>query len=579
MKALILAGGLGQRLLPYTLYRPKPMFTLAGKPILKIIIENLIQAGCKKIIINTHHLYEQINKFIQTTKFPIHIETRHEKKILGTGGAIKNVQDFMLGSQFFVINSDIISNVNLKNIWDFHTKGNFLATLVLHDYPRFNKVIVNKKKFVIDFPENNDFKNMDLEEKILAFTGIQVLSPEIFSYMFPMKNFSSILLYKDLANKGNYIKAYELENIYFNDIGTYEDYQKESIRYIAETVFQKKKSKEKINLKQIKDYFSTSLIKTNSLIKIKRLLGDGSDRLWFRATNKDESLIITNYGIDIKSHNKTREINSFINIGNHLFSCGIPVPKIRKYDLFSGVVVLDDLGDIHLQKIINAFNNSNEIFQYYKKVCNHVIDFSINAIKGFKSSWTHQGHKYSREIILRKECQYFIEAFIQDYIGKNIEYSSFKKEFEFIAENALENSFFGLMHKDMQSRNIMVKNEKIFFIDFQDSIKGPLQYDLASLIIDPYVDLDIEIRENLLDYCAQRLNKLTGFNEKKFKKSFRFCAVIRNMQILGAFSYLSQKKNKVFFEQYIPCAKQRLKETIEFLSTEIPDLKKLVSSL
>ena len=135
------------------------------------------------------------------------------------------------------------------------------------------------------------------------------------------------------------------------------------------------------------------------------------------------------------------------------------------------------------------------------------------------------------------------------------------------------------MHKDMQSRNIMVKNEKIFFIDFQDSIKGPLQYDLASLIIDPYVDLDIEIRENLLDYCAQRLNKLTGFNEKKFKKSFRFCAVIRNMQILGAFSYLSQKKNKVFFEQYIPCAKQRLKETIEFLSTEIPDLKKLVSSL
>ena len=120
---------------------------------------------------------------------------------------------------------------------------------------------MNKKKFVIDFPENNDFKNMDLEEKILAFTGIQVLSPEIFSYMFPMKNFSSILLYKDLANKGNYIKAYELENIYFNDIGTYEDYQKESIRYIAETVFQKKKSKEKINLKQIKDYFSTSLIK------------------------------------------------------------------------------------------------------------------------------------------------------------------------------------------------------------------------------------------------------------------------------------------------------------------------------
>ncbi|OQY00298.1 MAG: hypothetical protein B6I26_08560 [Desulfobacteraceae bacterium 4572_130] len=569
MKALILAGGLGQRLLPYTLVRPKPMFTLGGKPVLKIIIENLIQAGCKRIIINTHHLYEQINEFIQTTKFPIHIETRHEKRILGTGGAIKNVQDFMLDSQFFVINSDIISNVNLKNVWDFHSNGNWLATLVLHDYPRFNKVLVNKKKFILDF-----FKNIDLKEKILAFTGIQVLSSEIFSHMPHKKKFTSIKLYKDLIDKGDYVKAYKLENIYFNDIGTYEDYQRESIRYTAETVFQKEKLKRKTDLKQVKNYFS------ESLIKIKKLLGDGSDRLWFRTTNKDDSLIITNYGINIKCHNKTREIDSFINIGKHLFACGISVPRIRKYDLFSGVVALDDLGDIHLQKIINAFSNSNEIFKYYKKVCNQVIDFSINGVKGFKSSWTHQGYQYSKEIILKKECQYFIEAFIQDYLKKNIKFTSLKKEFEFIAENALEFSFWGLMHKDMQSRNIMVKNGKFFFIDFQDAIKGPLQYDLASLIIDPYVDLNIKTRENLLNYCAQRLNKLTGFNEKKFKKGFRFCAVIRNMQILGAFSYLTQKKNKVFFKQYIPCAKQRLKETVEFLTIEkMPELKKLVNSI
>ena len=96
MKALVLAAGFGTRLLPHTKKRPKPLFTLAGDAILGITIKRLIEIGCRDIIVNTHHLYRQIETYISQAGFPIPVHTIHEPKILDTGGAIKNVKDFIL---------------------------------------------------------------------------------------------------------------------------------------------------------------------------------------------------------------------------------------------------------------------------------------------------------------------------------------------------------------------------------------------------------------------------------------------------------------------------------------------------
>ena len=94
MKALILAAGLGTRLRPYTDHTPKPLFSIQGRPLLDIMIFKLIAAGCKAVIINTHHRHAQIESFIAQQTYPIPIQTRYEPDILGTGGAIKNVADF-----------------------------------------------------------------------------------------------------------------------------------------------------------------------------------------------------------------------------------------------------------------------------------------------------------------------------------------------------------------------------------------------------------------------------------------------------------------------------------------------------
>ena len=82
MKALILAAGLGTRLRPYTDHTPKPLFPIRGRPLLDIMITNLIDAGCEAVIINTHHLHDQIESFVAQQSYPIPIQTRYEPVIL-----------------------------------------------------------------------------------------------------------------------------------------------------------------------------------------------------------------------------------------------------------------------------------------------------------------------------------------------------------------------------------------------------------------------------------------------------------------------------------------------------------------
>ena len=137
MKALILAAGFGIRLLPFTKNTPKALFPVSGRPLLDTIILNLENAGCKAIIINTHHLYKEIDSYLARKKYAIPVITRYEPEILGTGGAIKNVADFWDDNPFMVINSDIVTDINLKKVYDFHLNHKHPATLFPHHSPGF----------------------------------------------------------------------------------------------------------------------------------------------------------------------------------------------------------------------------------------------------------------------------------------------------------------------------------------------------------------------------------------------------------------------------------------------------------
>ena len=108
----------------------------------------------------------------------------------------------------------------------------------------------------------------------------------------------------------------------------------------------------------------------------------------------------------------------------------------------------------------------------------------------------------------------------------------------------------------------MIKNHQVYFIDFQGGRFGPIQYDLASLLIDPYVKLPDIIQAKLLDYSIDTLSVMTAVEPEKFRRCFNCCSLTRNLQILGAFAFLSRVKGKPYFEDFIPAALQTLRSNL-----------------
>jgi aminoglycoside/choline kinase family phosphotransferase len=119
-----------------------------------------------------------------------------------------------------------------------------------------------------------------------------------------------------------------------------------------------------------------------------------------------------------------------------------------------------------------------------------------------------------------------------------------------------------LIHRDFQSRNIMIRDDRHYLIDFQGARTGPIQYDLASLLIDPYVGLNQDLRQHLLTYAARQAAVRLQCAADHFIRGFRYCAVTRNLQMLGAFGFLSRVKGKREFETWIPAAAAMLAEQI-----------------
>lgn len=218
MKAMILAAGLGTRLQPLTNKRPKALMPIVNRPIIARTIEYLKGYGITQIIVNVHHHSKQIIDFLNGCKpFGVDVEVRVEPEILGTGGGIKNTQDFWDRDPFIVINSDILTDINLSKAYEYQKTSKSIATLVLHDRIPFNQIQIDDNRHIIDFSGQND-------SGALAFTGIHIINPVLLSYI-PEPKFSDIIdCYRNLIQSGMVISAFLSEGHYWHDIGNINNY-------------------------------------------------------------------------------------------------------------------------------------------------------------------------------------------------------------------------------------------------------------------------------------------------------------------------------------------------------------------
>jgi mannose-1-phosphate guanylyltransferase len=218
MKAMILAAGLGTRLRPLTLNRPKVLMPVGNRPMIDRVIEYLKIYGFDELIVNAHHHKEQLAAHLDGGRpFGLNIQVKPEPCILGTGGGIKNTEDFWDDAPFVVINGDIFTDIDLTLACEVHQKAGSLVTLVLHDCEPFNQVLTDEDLDIIDISPK-------VRSGRLAFTGIHIMDPDILSHI-PGGQFSDIIdCYLGLIRERLPIRAYVSKGHYWRDVGTISSY-------------------------------------------------------------------------------------------------------------------------------------------------------------------------------------------------------------------------------------------------------------------------------------------------------------------------------------------------------------------
>ncbi len=229
MKAMILAAGMGTRLGSLTHDMPKCLMTAGSKTMLEHAVDRLKQIGVSSLVINIHHLAQQVREFVHAkNNFGITVRLSEEAQLLGTGGGVKKVEDFFKSEKsFLVYNADVFTDLDLSQLIKQHNASSAIATLACMQRKESTYLLFEKDGVLRGFEDSRGVQypqsSAQLQLEKIAFSGIQILSPQIFEYMRALpEQFSIIDAYLQATNSGKKVMSFRMDGCYWVDIGTVE---------------------------------------------------------------------------------------------------------------------------------------------------------------------------------------------------------------------------------------------------------------------------------------------------------------------------------------------------------------------
>jgi len=296
----------------------------------------------------------------------------------------------------------------------------------------------------------------------------------------------------------------------------------------------------KLMNKEIQKFFKNHLGAVD--VEFAPIKKGGSDRGFFRVLLPDKtSFIFMHYG------NEVEENAYWVGINKFLVGLDISVPKIIAQDISRHFLLIEDLGDVDLwsQRALPWDKRRDYYFQELTQIRRlHAYPLArIPADLKLSASYGPGLYKW--------EHDYFLENLVGEVCGIKLSSSAsadLARELDALA-SSLQKIEPCLIHRDFQSQNIMIKNDRPVLIDFQGTREGCLFYDLGSLICDPYVTFTAEERNELISFYYKLMKPAVSLDE--FLNNFWEASAQRLMQALGAYGFLGLKKNKPTFLKHI----------------------------
>lgn len=324
------------------------------------------------------------------------------------------------------------------------------------------------------------------------------------------------------------------------------------------------------HIDKIKDFLISKKIKLP--VRIQELPSSGSSRIYFRLIYPDEDNLLVAFNPEISENIAQMAFTQ------HFLSLGLNVPEIIARNDSYHYLLQRDLGDKNLLSELPNMDDE-QIAEAYKKVINNLIKFQIDGIKGLDLDVAWPVKEFNRRSIMW-DLNYFKYYFVKPN-EILFDEQKLEDEFENFASSllAVDASYF--MYRDFQARNIMLKDDEPWFIDFQSGRKGPLHYDLASLLFQVKANLGMEKRELLLDYYISQLPDSLSIDKINFKNEFYKFVWFRLMQVMGAYGFRGLVQKKGHFLQSIPYVLELISqmEIVFLLNEEFPLIAKILNDI
>ena len=510
-KAVVLAAGYGKRLKPFTGATPKPLMPVWGEPMIERIVGLLRSRGVDDIVVNAHHLSDQIVAWVEEYKAKsaagerVSMRVSFEPEILGSGGALDPLREWIGEDPFYLVNGDIVvENVPELPVPSGETIGTCLVT---EQGPRTIEVE----------PEHGYVTNWKSDDSgydgTFTYCGFALLSPEILRYV-PKGAFSSIVeAYEKAMVDARFMKSVVSPELLWEDagdVGRYIDLNRDG----EDNAF--------ADIPQLKA--------AGGAEKVEFLGSRGSDRVFFRL---DGDRVAVLYDDEKRGENAR-----YAGHARWLRAKGIPVPEILFDDPAIKTTVMADVG-----------GEKRMTFEDYVEVVGALVRFNSlgacftageaggDAPPELEPRFDAAMWKWERELF-REHC---LGARFRREMSADVE-----RELEAVAAR-LEAEPTALVHRDFQSTNILWRNGRHSFIDFQGMRLGPAVYDLASLVYDPYVTtLSAREREALVALYAKTSGRAETLDV------LPFAAVQRLVQCLGAYGRLASVGQPGFARHTLP---------------------------
>ena len=279
----------------------------------------------------------------------------------------------------------------------------------------------------------------------------------------------------------------------------------------------------------------------------------GSNRMYFRIlfhnSNNPESLIVS-FNDDVRE-----------NIAHHSFTIhfrnqGLRVPEIYAFDSTRRYYLLQDLGPTNLLAYVKNNNPVSTI--YYKEAIKDLIKFQVEGIKNLDLDVAYPVSEFNRKSVMW-DLYYFKYNFLKPH-NINFDEDALENDFNAFADEILSTEKCFFTYRDFQARNIMIYNRQPWYIDFQGGRKGPLQYDVVSLLYQVAANLNEKSRSNLLKYYLDLLEKTLPGKSYMFMNQYNNYVYFRLMQVMGAYGFRGKVQRKSHFLKSIPLSINQLKK-------------------